>query len=193
MKKPLSFVEISSSNLIHNYKYLSKKSGLPIAPVLKSNAYGHGLIEVARVLEKQKPPFFCLDSFYEANLLNKAGLKTPILIMGYVDPSDLTEKNLPFSYAVWSSEQIKEISAKDPKAKFHIFVDTGMHREGVRMDDLASFLSEIKAYSGKIEGLMSHFGSAGDKNIVPQKNKLRILAEHRSYLPKRELNQNGFT
>ena len=167
MKKPLSFVEISRKNLLDNYHYLSKKSGFPIAPVLKGNAYGHGLIEVARILEKENPPFFCLDSFYESNLLFEAGFKTPILIMGYVDPSDLKGKSLPFSYAVWDIDQIKQILKYQSGAKFHIFVDTGMHREGVRMEDLPSFLSSIKAYSDKIEGLMSHFGVAGDKKYQP--------------------------
>ncbi len=167
MQKPLNLIEISRENILHNYKYLLLKSGLPIAPVVKANAYGHGLIEVVRVLEKLNPPFICLDSFYEAYKLYKAGIKIPILIMGYVDPNDLKKDKLPFSYAVWDINDLKIIRKYQPRANFHIFIDTGMHREGVRMEDLESFLVEVKKEKVQIEGIMSHFGVAGDKKYKP--------------------------
>lgn len=172
MQKPLNYVEISQENLIQNYKYISKKSSLPISPVVKANAYGHGLIEVVKILEKLKPPFICLDSFYESYKLFEAGIKTPILIMGYVDPQDLKKEKLPFSYGVWDIEDLRKIKKYQPSARFHIFIDTGMHREGVWMDNLASFLSDLKKENIEIEGIMSHFGVAGDKKYRPTKEQI---------------------
>lgn len=177
MKKPLNYVEISKENLLSNYKYLSKKSSLPIAPVLKANAYGHGLIEIARLFEKLKPPFICLDSFYEAYRLFESGIKTPILIMGYVDPEDLKKEKLPFSYAAWDIDDLKKIKEYQPDAKFHIFIDTGMHREGVRIENLEEFLVELKENYIEIEGIMSHFGVAGDKKYRPTKEQIENFAK----------------
>jgi alanine racemase len=53
-----------------------------VCPVLKSNAYGHGLTLVAKALDDEKVPFFIVDSLYEAYELKKAHIKTPILIVG---------------------------------------------------------------------------------------------------------------
>lgn len=182
MQKPLSYIEISKENLLQNYKYISKKSALPIAPVVKANAYGHGLLEIVEILEQLKPPFICLDSFYESYKIFKAGFKIPILIMGYVDPQELKKEKLPFSYAVWDIQDLKKIRKHQPKAKFHVFVDTGMHREGVRMEDLASFLKEIKEENVDIEGVMSHFGVAGDKKYRPTNEQIENFAKAESML-----------
>lgn len=184
MQKPLNFVEISKENIIQNFRYLSKKSGLPIAPVVKANAYGHGLIEVANILEDLKPPFICLDSFYESYKIHKAGIKISILIMGYVDPQDLKKEKHPFSYAVWDIEDLRIIRKYQPNAKFHIFVDTGMHREGVQMDELESFLSEIRNENAEIEGIMSHFGAVGDKKYKPTKEQIENFKKAEEILAK---------
>jgi len=57
---PLNKVLIAQKRLIQNYQYLAKlQKNLAIAPVLKSNAYGHGIVQVAKLLESQSPPMFC--------------------------------------------------------------------------------------------------------------------------------------
>ncbi|MBI4036305.1 alanine racemase [Candidatus Daviesbacteria bacterium] len=161
--QPLNLIEVSKDNLLANYKYLSSLSSrIKVAPVLKSNAYGHGLIQVAKVLDSQSCPFFCVDSIYEAYELLKARIKTPVLIMGYVDPNNLKVKTLPFSFAVWNLELAESISKYQSQAPIHLFIDTGMHREGVQLKDLPVFLVELKKYNLKIEGVMSH--SASVKN-----------------------------
>lgn len=158
---PLNTVEISANNLKTNYTYLSGLSHQRIAPVLKSNAYGHGLVQIAKILDECNAPFFCVDSLYEAYELLKAKIKTPILIMGYVNPHNLKVKRLPFSYVAYDLELIKAINEYQPGANIHIFVDTGMHREGIPMEELENFIQETKKYSQvTIDGLMSHFGEA---------------------------------
>src|SRR6266536_1549511 len=103
---PLNKIYLSKQRLLDNYNYLSSlQKGIQVAPVLKSNAYGHGIEQIARVLASQgealqKTPFFCVDSLYEAYQLKNAGVKKDILIMGYVDPRSLEGKKLPFSYAI---------------------------------------------------------------------------------------------
>ncbi|HSW88891.1 MAG TPA: alanine racemase [Candidatus Saccharimonadales bacterium] len=160
---PLNTIEISAYNLKENFTYLANLSDQQIAPVLKSNAYGHGLVQTAKILDECRAPFFCVDSLYEAYELLKAKIKTPILIMGYVNPYNLKVKKLPFSYVAYDLELIAALNEYQPGAGVHIFVDTGMHREGIPLDELEDFLYEAKKFTKvHIEGLMSHFGDAND-------------------------------
>ncbi|MCJ7826388.1 alanine racemase [Patescibacteria group bacterium] len=164
--EPLNRIEISSSRLCHNYEYLSKlTTTIQIAPVVKSNAYGHGAKHIVQCLDCLQPPFFCVDSLYEAYELLKFRVKTPILIMGMIHPKSLDTKRLPFSFAVSTLEVVDALKIYQPSAHIHIFVDTGMHREGVPMDELPQFLEYIKTKTPlTIDGLMSHFGKSDDPN-----------------------------
>lgn len=159
---PLNRVEISSRYLRDNYRELSSISyGMKVIPVLKSNAYGHGLVEVGRIVDELKAPFLCVDSLYEAYSLHKAGIKSKILVMGFVDSRNLNVKKLPFSFAAYDHDHFNAIFEAQPQAGIHIFIDTGMGREGVRVQDLDEFANKInnRAYP-RIEGLMSHFAAS---------------------------------
>jgi len=160
----LNKVEIFSSHVTHNYTYLSSlDKGLAIAPVLKSNAYGHNIVSMAKIFDKLAPPFLCVYSLPEAYELLKAGIKTKILIFGHIHPQHITKRQLPFSYAVYDRQLLDTIHSHQPHAAVHIFVDTGMHREGIPYAYLHTFLTYAKKLPNiKIEGLMSHFAS-GDK------------------------------
>ncbi len=164
--KTLNLIEVSKQNLIYNFRYLSSLSKkVKIAPVIKSNGYGHGILSVAKILEKRNPPYFCVDSLYEAYELQKAGIKIPILITGYTNPENLKVKKLPFSYAVYTLDLAKAINDYQVQAGIHIFVDTGMRREGVTIEELPKFLEALKEYPKlKIEGVMSHLASSNGKN-----------------------------
>jgi len=168
---PLNTIEISKNALLSNYQYLSGlEKDLRVAPVLKSNAYGHGISVVGKLLDGVDAPFLCVDSLYEGYELLKSGVKTQILIMGYINPENLKVKKLPFAYAVYDRELAVAISMYQPGAVVHIFVDTGMHREGVELSDLSRFLTDCRKYNLRIEGLMSHFGESENyENIYTQK------------------------
>jgi|SRR5579885_482547 len=176
---PLNRIEISKEALLHNYQYLScLASGIAVAPVLKSNAYGHGLVLVAKMLDDLGAPFFCVDSLYEAYELLKHKIKTPVLIMGYVNPQNLKVKKLPFSYAVYDREVVSAISKYQPHAAVHIFVDTGMHREGILLSQLPEFLSYIKSFGNlRVAGLMSHFAAADHSTNTFTKKQVENFAK----------------
>jgi alanine racemase len=177
---PLNIIEISKESIEHNYHYLSKLNPhVQIAPVLKSNAYGHGLVEVAKIVDKLSAQFLCVDSLFEAYELYKAGIKTPILVMGYVSPQNLSIKKLPFSYAVFSIEMLRSVAKYQPQASVHIFVDTGMHREGVSLDELDALLKEAKSLGIKIEGIMSHLAKAQSPSDPGTKEQMRNFAKAR--------------
>lgn len=189
---PLNKIEVSKKALISNYEYFSSLNPqVKIAPVLKSNAYGHGLKEVSKIVDELNPPFICVDSLYEAFLLRKAGVKSEILIMGYIDPRSVKRKEMDFAYCVFDSEQVKVIHDHQQNPKIHIFVDTGMHREGILVEDLANFLEQIKEYEQVvIEGVMSHFALTDNvknplfkQQVANFKKAIKILNEH-SIFPK---------
>lgn len=169
---PLNEIEISESALIYNYNYLCGLSKVPVTPVLKSNAYGHGIEIVGKILDALSPALFCVDSIYEAYQLLNIRVKTPILIMGYVGGENLSVKKLPFSFSVYTIEMLKNIKENQPGAPIHIFVDTGMHREGVPIDQLENFLKKAISLELKIEGILSHFAKPDSPTNINTKNQI---------------------
>ena len=182
---PLNIVYVFKDNILHNYRYLSGlQKGIAVAPVFKSNAYGHGLVEVAKILDTENAPFFCVDSLHEAFQLLKAKIKTPILIMGYVYPENLKVKPLSFSYAVYDKNQLEMISHFQKSPKIHIKIDTGMHRLGVQVEELEDFVDELIRHPNIIiEGVMSHLAEPSNKEFTEYQIKnfqkaLVILSKH---------------
>ncbi len=158
----LNKILVSRSALEHNYRVLADLNpNLQIAPVLKSNAYGHGLKLVASIFDKLNPPFFMVDSLYEAYEIRKLKLKTPVLIMGYTHPNNLKIKRLPFHFAVFDLDTARALNSKQRNCPVHLFIDTGMHREGVMPGELPGFLSELKKLTNlRLVGLASHLADA---------------------------------
>jgi alanine racemase len=153
--RTLNTVRISEEALRHNLSlYRDLFPGKAICPVLKSNAYGHGLLEVAKVLDKEKPTFMIVDSLYEAYELEKAGIKSDILVLGYTFPGNLTRKRLPFHFAVSDFESAKVLAKQG--AKVHLKVDTGMNRMGFDVENLRDVLPELKEMNLKVEGVLTH-------------------------------------
>ncbi len=160
----LNNILISASAIRHNYRFLSsRKPKAAICPVLKSNAYGHGLTLTADLFDSLGAPFIFVDSLYEAYELYKQKIKTRILIMGYTHPDNLKVKKLPFAYSLFDLKTAKVLNRYQPGCPVHIFVDTGMHREGVPLSELPDFIDKLKKLKNlNIEGLMSHLATADD-------------------------------
>jgi len=162
----LNLLEISFSALKNNYSYFqSLHPSQKICPVLKSNAYGHGLKLVAKVLDKKiKPPFICVDSLYEAYELQKAKIKTPILIIGYTFPKNFkTRKKLPFSFPVYDEETLSTLVKYQPHAPLHLKIDSGMNRLGIQEKDIPSFIETLKKYpQANIQGIYTHLSQSDD-------------------------------
>lgn len=164
---PLNTVHVFTERVNHNYRYLQTLNrNISVAPVLKSNAYGHGLTEMGKIVDRFHPPFICVDSLYEAYELLKAGVKSKILIMGFVHPDNLKTKRLPFLYAIWDADVLRAIKGYQPDATFHLFIDTGMHREGISIDNLSAFLKKTKTHHRSIIGLMSHLAMSQSKSVT---------------------------
>lgn len=159
-------VLIFKDNLLHNLnEYINKFPDFSFAPVLKSNAYGHGLLEIAKILDKEKVPFFVVDSLYEARLLKAKNIKKDILIIGYTRLENLSRFNSSqFIFTIVSLAELKRLSenfSKSKKLRIHIKIDTGMHRQGVLIDEIDEAIGILKNNKNlNLEGICSHLADA---------------------------------
>lgn len=170
----LNIVYINKNHLIHNFNYFdSLYKGISIAPVIKSNAYSHGIKNVAKILDPLSPPFFIVDSLYEAYILKKEKIKTPILILGYTNHENLKFKKLNFQFAIYDIQTLHILNKYQKGVKVHIFIDTGMKREGILIEDLPYFIKEMKKCKNLYyEGLMSHLADADNKTSLYNKKQI---------------------
>jgi alanine racemase len=165
-----TLVEINKNNLLYNLEQFRKLVGekVKIMGVVKANAYGHGLTEVAGVIS-DKVNWFGVDSLGEALKLREIGLKKPILVLGYTELKDLKEavKN-NISLTVYNRETIEKlgkIPIHNPNLnpKIHIKIETGTARQGVKEDEILDFVKFIKKYpSIEIQGLSTHYANIED-------------------------------
>ncbi len=139
-----------------------------VAGVVKADAYGHGSLEVSRVLVAEGAKWLAVSSVDEGVQLRCGGIhQTRILVMGGFLPYEgeaLVEYDL--TPAVHSLEQMRQIddlaySAGKP-LRYHLKIDTGMGRLGTRAGaaDILRTLAEMRL--ARLEGLMTHFASAAD-------------------------------
>lgn len=161
---PLNKIEISENRIRENMQLLLQvNKDIAIAPVLKSNAYGHGIELIGKLLEEYKVPFYCVNSIQEAHQLREAGVTTDILIMGYVDPSDLASKEWDYIFVILDIAYARIVNKYQHKARVHLHIETGLHREGIDILSFPELLTEIKNLENlHVEGIMSHLACSND-------------------------------
>lgn len=169
---PLIEIFISKDRILANLRAFQENQEAQIAPVLKSNAYGHGLIEVAKILASEPLPFFCVDSYFEAVVLRNEGIRHPLLVLGYTPLANINANKLPdISFAILSIPELTRLT-KDLKhpQRFHLEIDTGMHRHGIPHEEIGTANSLIHANRNiVIEGAYSHLADAENpsSNLTP--------------------------
>ncbi len=155
-----SRIEINLSHLAWNVSKLKQLVSVPIMAVVKANAYGHGLVDVARHLEKQGIGWLMVGKLDEAVELREKKLRCRILNFGAFsrqDEEEIISRNI--SQAVWSDEAayLHEAALKrGKKALVHVDIDTGMGRTGVKWNIALPLLIRLADMPGlRIEGIMT--------------------------------------
>lgn len=176
----ISWIEISKSALTHNITQY--KSWLPIgtgiAPVIKANAYGHGLAEVGSLHQKSDDIVrMCVASTQEGIHLRLAGVTKPILILGYINSpiEAIIQHNLDM--IVSDIAMINELNsigkAYNKKINVHLKIDTGLSRLGVFPHEFNKFHSLIKNSSHlNLQGICSHLLEASNQETVYEQEEL---------------------
>jgi alanine racemase len=163
----LVWVEIDGKAPEHNLKEMRKGSapGTLACAVIKSNAYGHGVAQLAPLLPSAE--WFGVNSLEEGLELRALGVTKPILLLGHVPLPDLNAAiEADLALTVYNRETIEKISAlrAAPRpARVHIKVDTGTGRQGILPEDIPEFTRLVKsARNVALEGLSTHFANIED-------------------------------
>jgi alanine racemase len=179
---------IDTHTLKNNIQYLKHVSKTDIMPVIKANAYGHGIIEIAKILRQQHIKYIGVATAGEAILLRNNGDKGRILCWIYnIDAPDIKDAlALDIDIAIFDEKSIPIIESLVPlnkKAKITLHVDTGINRSGVPYDKAYQAAIDISK-SDKFEfvGLMSHLISSQIKNCPIVNNQLTKFRELRKRL-----------
>jgi alanine racemase len=164
-----TWIEVDRRALAHNLRLFRRL--LPrdcrIMAICKSNAYGHGLYDLAPVLEELGVDWFGVDSIVEAVTLREKGIRRPLLVLGYTLPSRFEDAvSHGVSLTVSSLENLRALARFPGRRpiRVHLKLDTGMHRQGLlrREWPVALDLLDRTAARIELEGLYTHFAAAKD-------------------------------
>ncbi len=176
-KKPFfhrpTCAEIDLGAVKYNYSEIKKLVGskTKVMAVVKANAYGHGILEVAKTLSGIDVDYFGVATVDEALNLRRNNIRTPILVLGCVTKEEIrpmVENDITITLG--NDDLIPLIDKVSlnlkKKAKAHIKIDTGMGRIGVWHREAVGFIRTIsKTSSIVLEGIYTHFASAGHDNF----------------------------
>ena len=175
----LSRVEINTLAIKNNIQQFRKilPKNYKIAGVVKSNAYGHGMIPLAGFLERNSlVEYFAVANDLEALALRKNNIKLPIIVLSYWNEKNLqnlVSQNIELG--IYSHEQIKMLTGLKAKVKVHVKIDTGMNRLGIKPEEVEKYITEIKKNANiKLQGIFSHFPVADENEEFTKKQFLQF-------------------
>ncbi len=169
MSRLLSWAEVNLEAFRHNLKELQKFTGrhTEFLPVIKGDAYGHGMIEVALLLDAAGVNFFGVSDVEEGVLLRKSGIKKNILLFESTLPEqsqriadyDLTPTICTYDLAATLNRYAKVMGKK---IDIHVEVDTGMGRLGIWHKEAEEFITRLvrENMNLSIKGIYTHFPAA---------------------------------
>lgn len=163
----LVWVELDGDALEANLRELRAGTGTGVlaCAVVKANAYGHGVAQVAPLL--RSADWFAVNSLEEGLELRALGVTRPVLVLGHVPLADLAAAvEAGLSLTVYNTETVQAVArlaGLSKPARLHVKVETGTGRQGVLMEDLQTFVGMVAAVPHAVlEGLSTHFANIED-------------------------------
>jgi len=176
-----TWIEIDTKKLKANYSIFRKLAGkgTMLMAITKSNAYGHGLIDFSKLMHKFGADWLGVDSIVEALAIRKAGIRIPILVLGYTMPERYSEAaRAGVSVTISNFAALKAavgVATRSKPLRVHIKIDTGMHRQGFLPADIAKVFPYFKKKNANLrfEGIYTHFAAAKNP-AFPKDTKAQI-------------------
>ena len=172
----MAFVQIDFEAYRHNLELLSEKAGGldKLMVVLKDNAYGHGIQELAPLAAAIAVRYAAVKDRREAKLV-EAFFEKVLILVDF--PQENDEQHSNWVFVIHSIESLKNIN---PKVRIHVSVDTGMRRNGINLDELETACKVIQERDLRIEGVLTHFMSADelDSSYFVQKTRFEKVKEY---------------
>ncbi len=171
----LNWVEINLKNFAHNTICVKRLIGpkVKLMAVIKANAYGHGVVGIAKYLEKRLPiDYLGVVCLYEARILRESGITLPILILNYIDEEGVCRAmDLDIAVTVTDEKTLRVLDnyarKKAKMGKIHVKIDTGMHRAGLLPSEALKFIPKIEQYKNiYLEGVFTHFAASDEKDLA---------------------------
>ncbi len=188
-----SEITIYKSSIDKNLKAIKKRlqPGVKTMAVVKDNAYGHGLIEFAKLVQDQVD-WFCVAHAERGVELRKAGFEHPILV--FEIPSEkITELYTQYNLVA----TVADISTFDklrPGTRYHLNFDTGMHRLGLLEEQVPLVKEKIKQHNNlHCEGIYTHFANPDDDIDVKVETQLERFTRIRAHFPQNLLTHTANT
>lgn len=187
-------VEVDLRILAKNFAEIKSRVGnARIMPVLKANAYGHGLVRTAQLMQRLNADYLGVAVLEEGILLRKAGITIPILVLGGIWGNQIP-LFIKYDLSITASsvgklKQIEEVAAQmNKRAHVHLKIDTGMERIGVHYYNAETLLeASLTCKHIDIDGIYSHFASADSLDLSFSKIQLERFLETVSFYEKRSV------
>lgn len=180
IKKDRAWIEINLENLENNINEIKKniRSQTKIMAIVKANAYGHGMINIAKKLNEIGIEDFAVATLAEGIKLRENNIRGNILILGYTDIKDIEYVNkynliqtiVDYEYAL----KINKIKLNE-KIKTHIKINTGMNRIGEGFENIEKIVQIYQMENIKVLGIFSHLSvsdSLDEKDVKFTENQI---------------------
>lgn len=187
-------LEVDLGQLARNYRVvLEHLGGVPAMPILKANAYGHGLVPVARLMERLGAPVLGLAYLEEGIQVRRAGVRTPILVLGGI-LGDQIPRFLEHDLILTASsvDKLRAIDAcaasLGRRAQVHLKIDTGMERIGVHWYHADTLLeASLTTTHVDVLGVFSHLATADQPDPSFTRRQLERFEEVLAFYEARSL------
>jgi len=163
-----NLIEIHQKAILANYDLVKAVNpGSEVWPVLKSNAYGHGIQQVAQILKQRSFAYIVADSYYEALKIREISHQ-PVLLIGYTPPENFPIMDFRgLALAIYDLATIHALGKLGKKIAVHIKINTGMNRQGIKLARIPEFIDVLRLYPQlKLEGICSHLADADGENVL---------------------------
>lgn len=177
-----TYLEVHQSKIKHNYQTYLEHTQKQVFAIIKANAYGLGLIPIARLFESMNVPYLGVATLDEAMQLREHGIKSPILVMGHIDSRHLqTVKDHNITLTLPSLAYVDEIiQQKVTDLNIHIKVNTSMNRIGLEgLDEVKLAITQLKD-NQNLEGIFTHY-CCNDETLHKDFNTFKEIVSHCDY------------
>jgi alanine racemase len=189
-----TYLEVDLDRLAANYRAIAAHvAPARVMPILKANAYGHGQVEVARLLERVGAPYVGVAYLEEGIRLRQHGVRLPVLVLGGLIGSQVPrflEHDLTLTAS--SVDKLRAIddcaAASRRTATVHLKIDTGMERIGVHWYSAEKLLEEsLRCRHLRVEGIFTHLANADTRDLGHARLQLERFAEVLRFYERRSL------
>ena len=187
-------VTVDLRRLTANFRAIQRHvGGARVMAILKANAYGHGLVPVAKHLERIDVPYFGVAYLEEGIRLRQEGIRTPVLVLGGIIGRQIP-RFLEYDLTLTASSvdklrAIEECAAVEGRrARVHLKIDTGMERIGVHWYSAPALLeASLECPHVEVEGIYSHFANSDAADLTHARLQWERFCEVLDFYPRRSL------